>query len=531
MKKIVLLLFIFFVVHAPISVRATVGPLVNHATILVDGEAFTIWGVGNDVALSSVRLRDLAYIVKDTPARFKIRESDDPALGYWIIRGAAYTPAGDVLQPIEYYLESFGEEWSDPRWFMGQFTRVLIGVDGTYAPETVIEFITYEDAYDFYFPLHSLGVLLGFEVVWSRVGYFIGGMQEEYFEGVWYVIETGRERAELPVQTVEYLDLMWRLTQWWVDDAHFYSEAVDESTVWPLELFFRTAGHGAQFSSWQGMGPMRHTAPYFWRYWYPMEMYTLEDGRVALRIADSPVRAWYDAPTEAPAKPPVFSGRRCIVIDTAQEELEKITLYIDGNAHRMIRPFGPDGSVRTARRYTVGANDEGHIVLRYMLGAEALWNGDGIHIYRATGPSWQIGDIGTRMYSRNELSHDDRLLFEFIDTTAQPGQVYYYTIISTGFWGLSVHYISATQFQMRADVDALRGATGDYAAEYTKTYNGEDENEYGEEAVVVASGVLNGLFGALLVVFLIAAGFFIVRNKSKRRHIANCADVPYNDAR
>jgi hypothetical protein len=447
MKKLLFICILLLTLLAPVTVRATVGPFALESVIFVDGVASPLWGVRNDIGISAVRLRDLAYLLNGTPAQFDLRPTGDDALAYWVIRGAPYTPLGNEMQPICCY---YIEEYNNIAWFGGVFSRVLVGIDGTTTPETVVEFTAYQDNCDYYFPLNLLGALLGFTMDWTRMEYYVLDqyhLHEHYVEGANYVISTGtRPPADIPVQSVEFLNLMHRLDSHWVHDAHYRAAIIDESVVWPTELFFSHEGHGVRFNSWRSVAPAHRAEDNFWRYWYPVEMRTLECGRIELAVAGQMAPAWTDAHAyNAPGVTHAYTPSRRIVVDARGDEIGELFLYIDGTAHRMVNAYNPP---RDARRYSVAINEAGHVVLNYVLGQPTIWQISGIQIFRtaATGDDWKV------IYARDTLDRRDRLFFEFIDTTAEPGHTYDYMIGLTGLWGPGIHSVTEGKYHIRAHV-------------------------------------------------------------------------------
>jgi len=435
MKKLlaILILIIILLPVMPANIAsATVGPLVREMTVLVDDEAFSIWGVGDDFAVSRVRLRDLAYVLSGTPAQFDIREAENDAFSYWIIRGQPYTPDGSELQPIDYYQ-------CEVKWYMGFRTRTIVGIDGITEPETFIDVSIYKDDYDLFFPLYQLGRLLGFSIEWSRIGYFVLGLDDYYVEGADYVISTKESsRAKLPIQSLAFMELMRRIAGFWVDSAHFYNEIIDESVVWPVQLGIAQEGYGVRFFSWLSVVPMRTETPPYLGLWYPVSMTTLGEGIAELIMDDYKIRPWYDMP-ENHDEPINSDGsfrlynRRILVDTTASEteEIDEIFLIVGDTSYRMVRPYR---HLRDPRRYTVSGNEYGHIILRYVLGQNVMAPCDYIQIFR----SEIRGDVGDLIFSKGNLNFNDRILFEFIDTTDRFGYVYYYCIASNKYYDIIV---------------------------------------------------------------------------------------------
>ncbi|MCL2225415.1 MAG: hypothetical protein FWB96_10670 [Defluviitaleaceae bacterium] len=445
MKKLFCVFMLVIILLMPLAVRATVGPLVQEAVVFLDDEIFTIWGVGDDVAVSFVRLRDLAYILNGTPAQFNFAESHEENISYRIFRGEPYIPQGNELLPIEYYHEEGG-----PRWFAaGGMYNVKIGVDGGNSPETVILFNVYGDGYDYFFPLGRMGTLLGYSLEWSRVGYWMHSLYDFYVEGATYVISTvGREPAVLPVQTAEFLQLMERLAGHWVDDTHFYGEVIDESVVFPRELFIFLEGYGVTFESWDSVAPIHRAAVTPWWARYRVAKRSLGDGLLELMLADTAESPWHFTPDDADEFPnlPYLTERR-IILDPAQEEIAEIFFFDSGEKIRMVRAYH---SRDLAPRYTLEMNTDGHIVIRYVLGQGALRWGRTLMISRAVRRDY----LGELLLYQEDFYPDDRAVFEFTDTTAQRGHTYYY-LVRRSWVSEWVRELPEPDFIIRADVDAL----------------------------------------------------------------------------
>jgi hypothetical protein len=454
MKKLLCVLLFAIILLVPFAARATVGPFAQEAVVFPDDEIFTVWGVRDDMAISHVRLRDLAYILNGTTVQFNIEEADCEYLSYRIIRGEPYIPRGDELQPISYSRISEHEEWfMGGGWFYGWVTRTKIGVSGEPAPETMLRFqFVYNNGYDYFFPLSRMGALLGFSLEWSRIGYEAHNLYDFFVDGATYVISTReREPAVLPVQTLEYLQLIHRMNDRWTHDAHFYSTVIDESVVWPLELFISHDGYGARFDSWDSAGPMTGGGgvPFPWLYFYPLTMRKLGDGMVELSISNEAHRPWLwaDFTPENYVREKTFSEERRILIDIGQNEIEEIFLYIGDTRYRMLRAFH---NVAGSRRYTAEITADGNLQIRYVIGRNRFWDGNGILIYR----SQTQGYTGTRIFEQDELTYHCRILFEFTDYTANLGEIFYYSIWRTSPEEMPLNFDLGV-YQMRIDTGAL----------------------------------------------------------------------------
>jgi len=411
---------------APIAVQATVGPFAGEQRVIVDGETFAMWGVFEDATLSHFRLQDMAYILNGTPAQFNIREIDDNRFDYWIVRGEPYTPTGNEFRPIPGIKDDdIGMLWFDG----GFFGDVIIGVDGTNKPETAISFFARGDEDGFYFSVWQLAHLLGFSLDWSSTGYFFHQIHDYYVENADYVISTGAvSPAVLPIKSIEFLELMMHLTGHWVDNAHFISPTIDESIVWPVELHFDTSG--ISNFSWNTAAPTQRDSGGRSGLWYPLSMRYLEDGLVELTVTGAATQR--------------------IIIDTSGEYINELTYYIDDIAFHMVRMAGR----QSPRRYYAEPAEDGGIRLLYVLGRTPFSSLlEELRIYRSQVRGWR----GTLVFSQEEIERDDRILFEFIDTTVQRGNVYYYSIWMICPFLEREIWFTDEQWQMSVDVDAILG--------------------------------------------------------------------------
>jgi len=435
--------------------QATVGPVVWEVRVLVDDETFELWHIWDEMFAPSFRLQDIAYILNGTSAQFDIREPNDDRIDYWIIRGEPYTPIGNEFRPIGYD----DDDWV---WFGGYLNRVVIGVDGIDTPETVVSLTVWSDEHGTYAGIWDLEHLLGFSLDWSDFGYSWLLIHDYFIEGADFVISTDtRLSAELPVQSIEFMELMANLAGNWVDIEHFYSPIIDESVIWPLELYFSRDGHGVRDGGWGSVAPIQRSSALWTGWWYTLSMHNLEDGHVELIVASQAERAW-NAPianvSDEETVQYVYEHR--ILVDTSQEQIGEILYYIGDTQHHMVRVPGwrweprfnyPEQYItpRDARRYYAEPYEDGGIRLLYVLGSRAL-SAD-FMVYR----SLVYGERGTRIFLQEELSRYDRILFEFVDTTVQRGNVYYYSLWHIS-WGFERNIpITKQAWQMRVDVDAV----------------------------------------------------------------------------
>jgi len=501
MRKFVAVLMIFpllisVIAYRATPVRATVGPFVSHVPVLVDDRLFEMWVVEWDYSEPFFRLRDLAYMLNGTPAQFDIREPLDDGYDVWIVRGGAYTPTGDELMPIQ------GEVFDDvgPAWFGGSGrVNVLVGVDGTDAPETFVSITVLTDDDDIYFAFSGIAPLLGVTYVWSATGHFFHQMHEYPMDGVYFAMATGvHTPIELPVNPLEFFCLAQRMDGHWVDSAHFYSPIINESVVWPVEFIFSPDGHGVRYATWEVVAaPMRQTGEWWSWLWYPLTMRSLDGGLAELTLAASAVNDWNIRSRDFAYNPACYIPspyERRIVVDTNQEEINELTYYIGETPHRMVRVTQRDPRLRNARRYYAEPAEGGGIRLLYVTGLRDIFSQSEFRIYRSAVP----GERGELVFSQDEIGDNERLLFEFTDTTARRGYVYYYSLWTINqLGGHDRHQASPHGWQMRVDVNAVRG----YVDEY-------DDMQHSPGWLVL-----------LVIVFVGASlvGLFVRRRAEKRR--------------
>ncbi|MDR0273720.1 MAG: hypothetical protein LBI27_10465, partial [Clostridiales bacterium] len=427
MKKIFAVFFLLtflFLNHT--NAHATVGPLVSEVSIVVNGERYELWAVGDDMTLHSFRLNDLAYILNGTPAQFNIREIDDDGIDFWIVRGEAYTPTGEEFLPIDAFYED-GE--GDLAWFPGDFHHAIIGFDGTDYPETFIARTSYKDDDGFYFSLYGLASALGYSVEWNRLHDFnweIGYENYSHFPS--FVIRITYPEA-LPSHTPESLELIFRLDSTWVDVSHYNSLVIDESIVWPLEFRIQWYDNSIVNSSWNSVAPTRNENVD--SVTHPLSVNSLEDGIYELT---------------AP-------GQR-ILVDANAEEIDELIYYIDGRRYDMVRRRGDFHS----RRYYAEPADGGGIKLLYIIRRQINFSENTqLTVYRST----TRGQMGTPIYVQDDIIHRDKILYEFTDTTAERGNIYYYTLElmtdMTWQWHEKI-YFSEHEWQMTVDTNAILGA-------------------------------------------------------------------------
>ena len=230
--------------------------------------------------------------------------------------------------------------------------------------------------------------------------------------------------------STELLAVLERISGHWIDEA-FYTGAIGENAVWPLERFFMPIDAEWLHIDLVGMSKDlgRPTAPLTWRgsgmpwLFYTLVMDILDNGMVELRIDTETPAKWYGDTPEPSVDMHSLAEHR-IVIDTRRESIEEITYYIGDSAHTLVR-FDP---YRNHKRYQADTVENG-IRLRYVTNFPG--NAMDFTVYRST----VRGEKGERIFTQEGLIRlDDPLLFEFIDTTAEAGQLFYYSIWISVMW-------------------------------------------------------------------------------------------------
>jgi len=430
----------FLLAYFPAKVYATHGFELVQITFRVEGQSFEVWGYDGDGLVPAIRLQDFAYILQNTPAQFDIRESDDPNVDFWIVRGDAYTPVGTELSVInEYRWARFGSlgyfDWHGFDAYPIQ--TVVIGFDGHDSPLTSIAAWVIQDVDYIYFPVENLSHLLGFTLRWV------------WDDGTRYeIITSTRTATELPMQTPQLSRLLSQLTGQWVDRAHLYSTSIDETVIWPVELEF--SFHGFTDIVNMSVAPVWTGKPIFPQLWYPLIIRELELGLIELTVLQgslpsvSPRDAsmWDDELPELDHDR--FENHR-IVISSDQTE---IVYYIDDIPHTMIRRHWD----QQPYRYTVEAAEYGGIILRYVISSGLDNIRQEILVFRSA----EEGERGTNPIYRQLITNPhDNLLWQFTDTDVEHGYVYYYTLILLTNWG--ERNISPNWQPMRVDVNEVLG--------------------------------------------------------------------------
>ena len=237
-----------------------------------------------------------------------------------------------------------------------------------------------------------------------------------------------------------------RIAGHWVDSAIYDSPTISACLLWPFERYFYPQGMMMQGGAWPlsafiiggtGMPGLI----------YPLGIRYLDDGLVELTVdMAGPVycqlKLFYHDQS-APEDPYSYcfcqrTGRygwdlsnfydHVIIIDTSGSTVDKMSYYIGGYPHTMVRFCGENNAVRS--RYYYEPLENG-VRVRYFAGMLVFPRFfDEIWIYR----SKEEGYRGERIISYASYEWDDSIFYEFIDTTAQPGQIYFYSIWPSHEW-------------------------------------------------------------------------------------------------
>ena len=458
------------IISAYLPVHATVdGIFANKFVILVDGKSFETWGYDTEWAVLHLTLHDMAYMLMGMASQFDIRVPPDERWDFWIVRGGKYTLTGNEFQPIPDERHGW---WAVP-FLSGDFytgctfywpmKTLVIGIDGTYEPETTIALRAASDGDNYYFRVHNLAWLLGFELRFTNDP--CGGIGE-YVEGFDYIISTGtHEPAVLHTQTPEVTRLLSRLFGHWVDREHFFSEEIDESVVWPVE--FRISHNGINEAGWHSVAPqLQSRSGDFWewtQFWsYPVYARELGNGLVELTIGDTARLAWNVCiicnQEEVISRSSPFYNHR-IVVDTNLPKISELTLFIGDTSHIMYRAeyrlAHGDFYRLSGVRHTATPTEGGGITLRYILRPGAFYGLVGREIVVMRSP--MRGISGVIIFRQKLAGPYDRLIFEFTDTTVEPGRVYYYTMRGLCPVGGQPRHITPWGVQLRVDTSEILG--------------------------------------------------------------------------
>jgi hypothetical protein len=246
-------------------------------------------------------------------------------------------------------------------------------------------------------------------------------------------------------QTPELSALLAKMEGEWVDDAFYNSTVIDESVVYPLEFAVGVYQDGALYF-FTDCRAQRPFGPVTWGGTggpdaiHSLLMKKLENGLVELTVDQSFIigEGWWTYPEK-------FLDHR-IIIDPSLTNINNVIYYIGDTKHTMVR-FDES---RDATRYYADMTDDGHIRLSYVVGRWGFSSRSeyGAKIYR----SIEEGERGELFFS--DISVD--MLFTFTDSSAEPGQTYYYSIWDDS-WGYEFALIIGGEWQMVVDVDVVKG--------------------------------------------------------------------------
>ncbi|MCL2224679.1 MAG: hypothetical protein FWB96_06905 [Defluviitaleaceae bacterium] len=456
------------VLFSPITVRATTDAVVSSRfEILADDEKFELWGYFTYTGILYFCIYDMAYILRGTPAQFDIRAANSGLAYLRILRGETYTPTGTEFQPIpETRFASradggglFGWEGNGFDFYPEQ--TLIIEIDGTVIePATSIALRTIQDINNTYFHIWDLAALLGFDALTFNAHEYPA---DPALMGFHAVITTGtRPPAQLPVQFPWLADILVRLAGHWVDERHFNNTYIDESVVFPAEIVF--SYHGANNPVMTTAAPIHEAfsgwvqSIYWWRlafetareddryWWHSMSAQTLENGLVKLTDNGISRPAWnsdieHEGRREPLTRiPRLYSQSISFTFDPSEDPVNTITMYIGDTPHIMQRynifwDFVPP-------RYQVTAVDGG-IELRYTFYPWTfglVFPEMDFRIYRSNfdvSTLTQHGQIHYAAFPESGMELMRQLhgilpccreIYRFTDTTAQAGNIYYYSV-------------------------------------------------------------------------------------------------------
>jgi len=491
MKKFRLCAALFLLVlfiSSPKNIYATPdGWVYGQQTVYVNGQAFDLWGYSFWDSYGNFRLRDIAYILSGTSAQFDIRQPLGDYLHFWIERNAPYAPIGGELAP--FYDENI--EWRTIGGFhayaMEHFPRqsVILSIDGTDAPEgnTIVTALS-----SFGFPLDDLRRLTDLEQVYFDITYFasILGFGIEKTSDNQLRITTGTEflSDNLPYQPLELLDAAFRLTGHWVDRRFFESEVITQDVAWPHEVQIGLLGltYNFHFVDYGFTGlPLAARQPNWWHHmltFHPFAIEFLEGGAIALYVEEL---------------------NRRIIADLDSLPVNALIYYAGSEAIEMVR-LDPN---RSPGRYHFEALESGGVLLRYIADYQSFWHlPEYIHIYRST----VQGEYGERILSRNIISENDLMFFEFADPHAEPDVTYFYAVKVPAWQGYrALSFGGQTQMTVYMPYSPH---TPDETYESPETEGSTLPAQQGTDWVTIITVTIMGIGAAL-------AGFFIAKRMRK----------------
>jgi hypothetical protein len=220
--------------------------------------------------------------------------------------------------------------------------------------------------------------------------------------------------------------LLERISGQWVDRVYYDSPTIDERVVFPFWRIINRDGIQVAYIH-EIIDPFEHSGTGVPPYTTPLVIHSSQNGIVELRYGTGPII--YD---HFPSYAEERASHR-IVVDTQSSDIDEIKYYIGDREYTMVR------HAHVPPRYQAGAIDNG---------IRIAWHG---HVFRmgAANP-----DISIRIYrsavqgekgvlaGENYLSLDARLewwesgydentrraVYELIDTSAAPGNVYFYSL-------------------------------------------------------------------------------------------------------
>jgi len=238
--------------------------------------------------------------------------------------------------------------------------------------------------------------------------------------------------------------ILERIAGHWVDIALYDSPTISADLLWPLEMVFYPQGMAT------GVRPLSAfiiDGAAFYILINPLNMRDLGNGFVEMTVDTSrPSRChpsvfhYYDPLSghcfcQTPGRDEAYmanmyvyriDGR--IIVDTSGPTIDSLTIYKDEAAYTMVRFCGENNVARS--RYYYEPLESG-VRVRYFVGMwvfprffQEIW------IYRST----EEGYRGERVITHARYGLDDSIYYEFVDTTAQHGQTYFYSIWPSSEW-------------------------------------------------------------------------------------------------
>ena len=433
----------------PAAVTATHGMGSGAFVFSVSNERFYLWGYQHDSGYRYFRLQDIAYMLNGTQSQFNFILTDENLTQnvyaqaaenpqtFIIIKGEEYIPTGTEFTPIyPWRFATYGSYgFAGGSFEYDPMQSIVAGIRNGYR-ETFVSLLVVIDGDDVYFNLFDLARILGFD--WY----------DDWENGVVEINTDDYTPANLPAQTFEFASLLLNLSGHWVDSIHFNSEVLDENVIFPMEFFI--SFHGFTDIIGSGISFSRTETAWPWHALrYSLNKRILEDGLVELTVdkTKQPSLSWnvrssdwfYVALEESLERgfiPPDinrFLDRR-LVIDVSQEEIRELTYYIGDTAHKMVlfdwRYYSLNGiDWMQSGRYYAKPYEGGGIQLLYFHGwSNPVSSNNQLRIYRSNSSDSR----GTLILYQDDIDVSSPLLWNFVDTTVQAGQVYYYSVFTAG---------------------------------------------------------------------------------------------------